>query len=90
MPQTFRDIDSTNVDQLIYSQFIKYDLLRPTINPFAHILRGAKLVNVFIDVYELTNLLFSYYKYSNPLSLTACIVNAAIHYRNFFRKIFAW
>ena len=88
MPQTFREIDGTNVDQLIYSQFIKYDLLRPTLNPFAHIIRGSNLVNVFIDVYELTNILYRYYKYKNPLSLTACIVNSAIHYRNFFRKFY--
>lgn len=88
MPQTFRDIDGTNVDQLIYSQFIKYEMLKPALDPFAHIIRGSKLVNVFIDVYDLTNILYRYYKYQNPLSLTACIVNAAIHYRNFFRKFY--
>lgn len=84
MPKEFRNLDSTTVDKFIYSQFIKYNQLRSVMNGLLD--PSAKIVHVFIDVYELTTILYKFYKYENPLSLTSCIVNAAIHYRNFFRK----
>lgn len=85
--KTFYHEDSAVIDPMMYSQFIKYDKL---INPLRSMLPKPdqdKLVNVFIDLYSMTTILYRFYRFENPLSLTSCMVNAGIHYRNIFKKL---
>ena len=85
MPKTFINEDSTIIDKYIYSQFIPYVNLRQIIDPVLSTL-DKPIINVYIDLYSMLMPLYGFYNYTNPLSLTACMVNAAIHYRNFLSK----
>lgn len=85
MAKTFIGEDSIIIDKYIYSQFIPYASLQPIVSPVLSNL-NKPIINVFIDLYSMTIPLYQFYNYINPLSLTSCLANAAIHYRNYFRK----
>jgi len=76
--------------KFIYSRFIKYDILESLISqPIINSLRSGKikLINVYIDVrsifkYVLSNELI------DPKVMSVSILNAAAHYRHYFRKRF--
>lgn len=84
MPKTYRGTDATLVDHLMYAHFIPFKELTPILEPFINL--HPPVINVFIDLYSMTTPLYRAYNYENPITLTACIANAAIHYRNFFRQ----
>ena len=85
MAKTFIHQDSTIVDKYIYSQFIPYKELSPLVPLLTKDL-DKPLLNIYIDLYSMILPLYNFYNFVNPLSLTSCMVNAAIHYRNFFKK----
>lgn len=84
--QTFYHQDSSVIDSMMYSQFIKYEKLYPVARYVAP-KQPPYLINIFIDLYSMVTPLFRFYRFEDPLSLTACIINLAIHYRNLFKKL---
>lgn len=45
-----------------------------------------KKINIYIDLYSMFITLFIYHGLVNPMNITSCSVNCAIHYRNYFKK----
>ena len=87
MPQTFYNQDSSVIDPMMYSKYIKYEEIAPYTKDIIKDIATPKILNIFIDLYSMITPLFKFYRFDNPLSLTACMANAAIHYRNYFRKL---
>lgn len=81
---TYRTTDATFLDKMLYMHFIPFKELREILSPITSL--KAPRMNVFIDLYSMLTPLYRAYNYENPISLTACLANAAIHYRNFFKQ----
>lgn len=74
--------DRVEIKYVLYGQFIPYSTLKTIVDP---VLSG-NVVNVFIDCYQMMLPIYRFYRIIDPLNITSCIVNMAIHYRNFFKK----
>lgn len=78
-------IDMIPLQSIIYKQFIKHNRLDNLINIEFNNVR-TNVINIFIDCYQIFNPLYRFYRVNNPLSITSCMMNMAIHYRWFFKK----
>jgi hypothetical protein len=78
--------DAVHIDYLIYGQFIKYNKLTLLSQKELSQYPSDKIYNIYIDLYQVLLPIYRYYRFNNVLSITSCIVNLAIHFRNFYRK----
>lgn len=83
--KSFTETDAEHIDLILYGQFIKYDKLRYIMEKELSDCKD-KVINVYIDVYQMLLPIYRFYQVFNPLCITSCVINMAIHYRNFFRK----
>ena len=82
--KTFISNESLSIDSMLYMHFIPFKDLRPILEPLTS--QHPVILNVYIDLYSMTTSIYRAYNYNDPISLTACFANAAIHYRNFFKQ----
>lgn len=78
--------DATHIDYMIYGQFIKYDRLAILSKKELSQYPNDIIYNIYIDLYQILLHLYRYYRFTNPLSITSCVINLAIHFRNFYKK----
>ena len=75
------------IEQLVAGNFVKYKKLRELVSKSYSGSKATKM-NVFIDLYSVLKPLYSIdqwgYRYTNPLELSASIINMCGHYRSFF------
>lgn len=81
----FTQNEAVPIQAVLYNQFIKYDQLNLLVEKEFNGC-DVKIVNVFIDLYSFLMPLYRCYNVSNFLNITSCIVNMAIHYRNYFKR----
>lgn len=80
------DYMEIEIAPLLYSRFIKYDKLDQLIRKQILEYKDNELI-VFIDMYTMVLPLFrSTYNFRNELDITSCVINMAIHYRNYFKR----
>ena len=84
--KSFSYEDSVHIDYILYGQFIKYDRLAEIVSSELIGYTQDKIVNVYIDLYQTLLPIYRFYQFENNLSITSCLINMAIHFRNFFRK----
>ena len=71
---------------ILYSRFIKYEKLDQLIRKNILEYKDNELI-VFIDMYTMLLPLFrSTYNFRNELDITSCVINMALHYRNYFKR----
>lgn len=80
------------VDQILYSNFVKYDRLEEIVyNTFSNTsIASATQLNLFIDLYSVLHTIYSEHyrtQISDYTSLTSILINMCGHYRAFFRKL---
>lgn len=70
---------------VLYKKFIKYDQLNLIVSKE---FQGCqdKIVNVYIDLYAMLITLYRCQSITGAIDISSCIVNMAIHYRNYFLK----
>lgn len=80
------DRNSIEVERLINTNSIKYDILTPIINE-AFTGSNAEEMNIYIDTYSLLKVLYSSIdiKLGSYNNLASCLINLATHYRHFFK-----
>lgn len=82
----FTKNEAIPIQAVLYNQFIKYEqlnnLVRKEFNGC-----NVKIINIFIDIYSFLMPLYRCYNVTDLLNITSCIVNMAIHYRNYFKKL---
>lgn len=78
--------DSPEMKAILYSKFIKYDKLNEILGKSYCDSINSKILNVYIDLYQFIASLYRFNDMQEPMNLTSCIANLAIHYRNYFKK----
>ena len=75
--------------KFIYSKFIRYDVLDQMLPPslINSIRNGIKLVDLYIDIRSIFKYILST-ELIQPKMMSVSILNAAAHYRHYFRKKF--
>lgn len=82
------DAPDTRSAKVLYSNFIKYEALDKYIKGyfFNMIPLKSDIVNVYIDVYQMLTYLYRADYIEDPINIASCVINHAIHYRNYFKK----
>lgn len=80
----FRIDEKINLEQLLYSRFVKYTSLSKIIaKEFAG--SSATHVNIYIDLYSLFTSLYRACKYQSAMCVSSASINYCAHLRSFFR-----
>lgn len=74
-----------NMEQVLYSRFLKYGELRKIVE-YEFSGSTANTINIFIDLFSYTRMLYRVTKYNNPFSICSAVVNYCGHLRSFFRE----
>lgn len=86
-------MERVSLEQIVYSNFVRYDVLEKLINSHYGSLEYYKSINhlnIFIDMYSIVRRLYGdVFDVPDPNILTSLIVNMCGHYRNFFRNKYA-
>lgn len=73
------------IEPIIYANYIRYEKLYEICSPH-FVSYNEKEILLFIDLYSLLLPLFRIDNKDSQLAITSCVINMAIHYRNFFKK----
>ena len=77
--------DVISASMVLYYKFIRYEQMNLLVNKeFAGL--HPKCINIYIDIYSMVVSLFRFSNVVDILNITSCLVNMAIHYRNYFKK----
>lgn len=77
--------DKITAEQILYSRFIKYTSLRKIVEyEFAG--SSATTINIYIDLFSFTRMLYRVHKYISAFSICSAIINYCGHLRTFFRN----
>ena len=81
----FDQLEAVPAASVIYNKFIKYDQLNLIVSKE---FQGCKdkIINIYIDLYSMLTTLYRCSSITGILDISSCIVNMAIHYRNYFLK----
>ena len=77
-----------NQAEILYTNFVKYDALNHHIKGYMlnRVKEKPEIVNVYIDLYQMLTYLFLNEYIEDPINIASCLINHAIHYRNYFRR----
>lgn len=83
--KTYSYNEKVPIEYILYGQYIKYNVLDKLVELEFND-TNTKVINIFIDVYQILLPIYKFFKVENPLSITSCLINMAIHYRHYFYK----